>query len=191
MASSSFEDGRDLSLVATEFLNESVRRRQRRAARLLAFPILVLSVIALLTAGLFLLMQALPAAHGGWSLGSFLVVWAMLAAGGLLSARRSHHVGRLPQQESQDRILATRSSAFLDGLRDLWPYRSGPGAAAPGHRALAGPAVGRPSREQSQRNVEEALRGKYGRLGAPPEALTQWPGPVHGRRPGEVEGGER
>lgn len=190
VARSSFEDDRDLSPVAIEFLSASVRR-QRRATRLLALPVLVLSVIALLTAGLFMLMQALPAAHGGWSLGSFLVVWAMLAAGGLLSARRSHHGGRLPQQESQDRISTARPSAFLDGLRDLWPYGSGPEAAAPGHRALVRPAVGKPSREQSQRHVEEVLRGKYGQLGAPPEALPQWPGPAHSRQPGEVERGER
>ncbi|MGW1619132.1 nSTAND1 domain-containing NTPase [Streptomyces sp. NPDC002172] len=190
VARSSFEGGRDLSAVATEFLDASVRR-QRRAARFLAFPILVLFVIALPTAGLFLLLRALPAEHGGWSLGSFLVVWAMLAGGGLLLTRRNRHRGGAPQPESQDRTFAARENGFLGGLRDLWPYRSGPGAAAPGHRVPVRPAVDKPSREQSRRNVDEALREKYGQLGAPPEALIQWPGSAHGRQPGEVERGER
>ncbi|MBL1109709.1 AAA family ATPase [Streptomyces sp. 5-8] len=190
VARSSNEGGRDLSPVATEFLDASVRC-QRRAARLLAFPVLVLFVIALLTAGLFLLLRALPTAHGGWSLGSFLVVWAMLAGGGLLASRRSRHLGRAPQPEHQDRTFAARASVFLDGLRDLWPYRSGAGATAAGHRVPVRPVVDKPSREQSRRNVDEALREKYGQLGAPPEALIQWPGPTHGRQPGEAERDER
>lgn len=189
VACTSFEDGRHLSPVATEFLDASVRRQRR--ARGLVFPILALSAIALLTAGLFLLLRALPAAHGGWSLGSFLMLWAALAAGGLLTARSSRHAGRAPQPESQDRILSARSNAFLNGLWNLWPYRSGSGADTPVHRGEVRPAVDKPSREQSRRNVEEALREKYGQLGAPPEALPQWPGSSPGRQPGEDERGER
>ncbi|MFI0742343.1 ATP-binding protein [Streptomyces sp. NPDC021100] len=188
-AARSWPGRHDLSPLATEFLDASARRKHH-TTKLLMFPALALITGALLTASLLLLMRALPAAHGWWSLGIFFVLWAVLAVGWLLITR-SYRAGIDPPPKAQSRIPVSRSNAFLDGLLAPWTYQFSSGAAPPSSRASIRQAASAPSIEQSRRNVEEALSKKYGLLGAPPQVVSARSDSARGGQSGDSEGGER
>ncbi|MER7811959.1 AAA family ATPase [Streptomyces sp900116325] len=157
-----------LSSRALEFLEASIEAHRRPSWVRRGVGIVI---GALLTVALVLLMGALPAAHGWWSMGSFFTLWVLLGAAALLTAHRndtrreSNPAG--PRSRPSSGAAGFRTAAFVSGLLDVWLFPIafiGPNRLAPLSRGSVPP-----SRERALRNVEESLDRVCGQLGSPPK----------------------
>ncbi|MGW9211287.1 serine/threonine-protein kinase [Embleya sp. NPDC055664] len=144
-------------------------RSTASSLRRLAYPLLAVLFIVPITAALFLLLRALPAAHGWW----FLALWALLGIGAVPGVRRRHRTRKptvaAPGRTSPRPGGATstlRPEAFVRGLLDMWLPLS-PQVVAD-HGALPDRGSDPPSRERALSNVLAVQGRTYRRLGQPP-----------------------
>ncbi|MGX1851151.1 nSTAND1 domain-containing NTPase [Streptomyces sp. NPDC055299] len=176
-----------LSFSAMEFLEASIDAHCRPSS-LRRGGVVIIS--ALLTIALVLLMSALPAAHGWWSMGSFFALWALLGTAALLTARRNDTRRKAnpatPRSRPGSGAAGPRTGAFVSGLLDVWLFPIafiGPDRLAPLGRGSVPP----PSRERALRNVDETLDRVCGQLGRPPKLHEPAPEAPYN----DVERGER